>query len=487
MSSPATPAATQTSAGLCAELAAIVGTAHLLVDAEDMLPYLTDWRQRYAGQALCVVRPGSTQQVAHVVAACAAAGVAIVPQGGNTGLVGGSVPSPASQAGGRAQVVVSLKRLDVIRCIDVDNDTITVESGCTLQQVQEAAAAVGRLFPLALASQGTATIGGNLSTNAGGVQVLRYGSMRDLTLGLEVVLADGQVWDGLRALRKDNTGYDLKQLFIGAEGTLGLITAAVLKLYPMPHVRATAWCAVDHPAAAVAMLARLRQACGERVNAFEIVNRTALELVLRHIPDTRSPLVEMHDWQVLIELADVGAGQAHRLDDVLLDFLAAERAAGNLRDAVVAQSAAQAAALWRLRENISEAQKIDGISIKHDVSLPISRIAEFVERAGQELRQAHAGLRIVCFGHIGDGNLHYNPSKSLAGENAEFIAASVAVNGIVHDLVHDLGGSISAEHGLGQLKRDEILNYKNKIEINLMRTIKAALDPHGLMNPGKVI
>ena len=478
------------SSALIREFAGIVGLAHVLVDANDIAPFLTDWRGRYSGSALCVIRPGNTDEVARVVAACAAAGVAIVPQGGNTGLVGGAAPL-GTQAEPRGEVVVSLGRLNRVHAIDLDNNTITVQAGCILRQVQEAAENAGRLFPLSLAAEGTATIGGNLSTNAGGVQVLRYGSMRDLTLGLEVVLADGRVWDGLRGLRKDNTGYDLKHLFIGAEGTLGLITAAVLKLYPLPQAQATAWVAVRDPQAAVQLLGRLRQTCGERVNAFEIVNRTALDLVLQHIPSTTAPLAATHDWQVLLQLTDVRADPpaqgASSLQDVLAEFLMEEAGAGSVLDAVIAQTEAQTAALWKLRESISEAQKIDGISIKHDVSVPISRIAEFIERADRQLAEAYAGLRIVCFGHIGDGNLHYNPSKALAQENAAFIAVSASVNRIVHDLVDALGGSISAEHGLGQLKREEVLRYKSPVEMDMMRAVKRALDPQGLMNPGKLI
>ena len=473
---------------LLEKLTASVGVAHVLADAEGMAQHLTDWRGRYTGSALCVVRPGNTDEVARVVAACAAAGVAIVPQGGNTGLVGGGVPCGPDEIP-QGEVVVSLGRLNRIRAIDLDNSTITVEAGCILQQVQEAAAQSGRLFPLSLAAEGTATIGGNLSTNAGGVQVLRYGNMRDLTLGLEVVLADGRVWDGLRGLRKDNTGYDLKQLFIGAEGTLGLITAAVLKLYPLPRARATAWAAVSSPRGAVELLGRLRLNCGERVSAFEIVNRTALDLVLKHIPGSSAPLGSAHDWQVLLELSDVRAealGIAN-LHDSLAELLAAESVTGCVTDAVIAQTEAQAAALWKLRESISEAQKIDGLSIKHDVSVPTSRIAEFIERADRLLAGTYAGLRIVCFGHIGDGNLHYNPSKALVQDNAAFIAVSEDVNRIVHDLVHELGGSISAEHGLWQLKRSEILRYKSPVEMEMMSAIKQALDPRGLMNPGKLL
>ena len=465
-------------ADLVEALAAIVGAQQVLTSPDDVVPFCTDWRGRYSGAALCVVRPADTQQVAAVVAACAQAGVAIVPQGGNTGLVGGATP-----CGG--EVLLSLTRLRRIRAVDADNATITVDAGCPLQVVQEAAAAAGFLFPLSLAAEGTATIGGNLSTNAGGVQVLRYGNARDLVLGLEVVLADGRVWDGLRGLRKDNTGYDLKHLFIGAEGTLGLITAAVLKLFPLPRTRLTAWAAVADPAAAVTLLRRLRAGCGERLSAFEIVGRPALDLVLEHIPDARDPLTARHEWLTLIELSDSDADAD--LDASFERVLAAEMEAGRVRDVAVAGSEAQARSLWALRENISEAQKREGISIKHDVSVPVSRIAEFIRRADAALAEAFPGVRVVCFGHIGDGNLHYNQSKAAAQDNAAFIAQTAAVNRLVHDLVAELGGSISAEHGLGQLKREEVRRYKSATELEMMRAVKRALDPRGLMNPGKVL
>ena len=458
-------------------LVAIVGAPHVLTAAADTSPYCTDWRGRYAGSALCVVRPGSTAEVAAVVKACTDAGVAIVPQGGNTGLCGGATPT-------QGEVVVSLTRLNRIRAIDPANNTLTVEAGCTLAAVHEAAAAAGRLFPLSLAAEGTATIGGNLSTNAGGVQVLRYGNARELCLGLEVVLADGQVWDGLRGLRKDNTGYDMKHLFIGAEGTLGLITAAVLKLFSRPRQTATAWAAVADPAAAVALLTRLREHIGGRVTAFELVARPALDLVLKNIPGSRDPLAGRPPWQVLIELSDT---MDFDLAAPLEGVLASAMEDGAVSDAVVAQSEAQVRALWALRENISEAQKIEGVSIKHDISLPVSRIAEFIARTDAALEAAFPHVRIVCFGHVGDGNLHYNQSKPVAQDNTVFIAQTDAVNRIVHDLVHQLGGSISAEHGLGQLKRTEILRYKSATEMEMMRAIKQALDPRGLMNPGKVL
>ncbi len=465
---------------LNARLRTIVGAANVLEAEADMAPFLSDWRGRYYGRARAVVRPGDTAEVAAVVAACAQAGVAMVPQGGNTGLCGGATPLVDGAA-----VVISLARMNRIRALDADNDTLTVEAGCTLAAVQEAAQAAGRLFPLSLASEGSCLIGGNLSTNAGGVQVLRYGNTRELVLGLEVVLPDGRVWDGLRGLRKDNTGYDLKQLFIGAEGTLGIVTAAVLKLFPAIRSRATAWVAVPDPRAAVRLLGMLRAACGERVSAFEIVGRTALGLVLQHIPGARDPLAGAPAWSVLVELSDPDVDAP--LDAQLQAVLGEACAQGLAADAAVAASAAQAQALWALREDISEAQRIEGVSIKHDVSVPVSRIPEFLERAGAALAARWPDVRVVAFGHIGDGNLHYNLSKPAADDNAAFIARTAEVNRIVHDLVCELGGSISAEHGLGQLKREEVLRYKPALEMELMRRVKQAFDPAGLMNPGKVL
>ena len=459
-----------------ATLAGIVGGLNVISDDAGKAPYLVDWRGRYRGDAICVVRPANAGEVAAVVAECAARDVSVVPQGGNTGLCGGATPR-----GG--EIVLSLGRLNRVRAIDADANTITVEAGCTLHAVQEAAAGVDRLFPLSLAAEGSATIGGNLSTNAGGVQVLRYGNTRELTLGLEVVLADGRLWNGLRALRKDNTGYDLKHLFIGAEGTLGVITAATLKLFPRPRATATAWAAVADPTAAVRLLGNLRATAGDQVTAFEIVGRTALDLVLKHIPGAREPLDGNPAWQVLIELS----GSEGRLDAILEQVLGEAIEAGIVLDATLAASEAQAAALWALRENVSEAQRIEGISIKHDIAVPVSRIPEFIARADAELERAFPGLRIVCFGHIGDGNLHYNQSKAESEANSEFIARTDAVNRRVHDLVHELGGSISAEHGLGQLKREEVLRYKSRVEMDMMRAVKKALDPRGLMNPGKVL
>lgn len=461
-------------------LRAIVGAGHVIDASADMAPWLSDWRGRYHGNARAVVCPQDTAQLAAVVAACAAAGVPMVPQGGNTGLVGGATPLTDGWA-----VVISLTRMNRIRAIDTDNDTIVVEAGCTLAALRQAAAAAGRLFPLSLASEGSCQIGGNLSTNAGGVQVLRYGNMRDLVLGLEVVLPDGRIWDGLRALRKDNTGYDLKQLFIGAEGTLGVISAAVLKLFPAHGARVTAWLALPGPEAAVRLLAFLRARCGDRVVAFEIIERAALELVLRHIPGVRDPLAGSSRWTVLLELADSadGASLTAKLERVLADA----SAEALVSDAVIATSIAQTEALWALRENISEAQRIEGISIKHDVSVPLSRIPRFLETAEVRLRQQWPDVRIVAFGHIGDGNLHYNLSRPQSFDNPAFIAQTESVNRIVHDLVSELGGSISAEHGIGQLKREELRRYHSPVEMDLMQTLKQAFDPNGLMNPGKIL
>jgi FAD/FMN-containing dehydrogenase len=452
-------------------LGEIVGAGNVLTAPEDTKPYFTDWRRQYCAAAECVVRPASTAEVAAVVALCAREEVAVVPQGGNTGLVGGSVPSGASR-----EVVLSLSRLNRIRALDPLNDTATVEAGCVLAAVQQAAADAGRLFPLSLAAEGSCQIGGNLSTNAGGVNVLRYGTAREQVLGLEVVLPDGRIWDGLRGLRKDNTGYDLKQLFLGAEGTLGIITAAVLRLFPQPTATASAWIALDSPKAAVQLLGLLRERLGDRICAFELMSRACLEAVMAHAPGTQDPLAAVHPWYVLAELADSGEPQLlrERTETALADC--AERR--TLRDAALAQSGEQSRALWRIREMIPEAQFTN---VKHDISVPVSRIADFVELAGQALERVFPEAQVFCFGHVGDGNLHYNVGpEGLMPRRAE-------ISRIVYDKVAALGGSISAEHGLGQLKREEILRHKHPIELELMRALKRALDPKGLMNPGKLL
>jgi FAD/FMN-containing dehydrogenase len=445
----------------------IVGAAHVLTEPSDTQPYFTDWRRQYSGTAECVVRPANTDEVARVVALCRAENVAVVPQGGNTGLCGGSVPT-----GSRREVVVALGRMNRIRVLDRLNDTITVEAGCVLANVQRAADAAGRLFPVSLAAEGSCQIGGNLSTNAGGVNVLRYGTAREQVLGLEVVLPDGRVWDGLRGLRKDNTGYDLKQLFLGAEGTLGIITAAVLRLYPKPTANATAWIAIRSPATAIELLAFLHERLGERVSAFELLSRACVEAVLSFAPATQDPLPAKHPWYVLAEIADSGDERAlrERVEEALGE--------ANVADAVIAQSVEQSRALWRIRETVPEAQFTN---VKHDISVPVSKTAQFIERAGARLAAQYPDVRPFAFGHVGDGNIHYNVGpESMVAERA-------GVNRIVYDVVAELDGSISAEHGLGQLKREEIRAHKEPLELELMRVIKAALDPDGLMNPGKVI
>ena len=461
-------------------LCEIVGEANVLTEQADLAAYELDWRGRYQGYARCVVRPASVEEVSAIVTACAEEGVPMVPQGGNTGLVGAGVPREHGH-----EVVVSLSRLNRILAVDVANDTITAQAGCTLLAVQEAAKQAGRLFPLSLASEGSCQIGGNLAANAGGVQVLRYGNMRELTLGLEVVMPDGRIWNGLRGLRKDNTGYDLKQLFIGSEGTLGIITAAVLKLFPMPRSRAAAWVALPDAKAAIGLLALTRAHAAEQLSAVELVGTPAYDLLMQHVSGVVAPLAAPSPWYALIELADSRPDGA--IQPLLEDVLGMALEQGLVTDAALAASEAQIEALWNLRENIPEAQKIEGISIKHDISLPVSRIPEFLLAAEQALAAHFGSVRIAAFGHVGDGNLHYNLSRYSAEENPAFIAQSAEVNRVVYDLVASLGGSISAEHGLGQLKREEVRRYKPAIEFEIMEGIKKILDPAGLMNPGKLL
>ena len=458
-------------------LAAVVGERHILTDAGATAAYFSDWRKHYRAAAECVARPADADQVAAIVRMCAREGVAVVPQGGNTGLAGGSVPT-----GARREIVLSLARLSRIRALDALDDTVIAEAGCVLAQVQQAALDAGRYFPLSLAAEGSCQIGGVLSTNAGGVNVLRYGNAREQVLGLEVVLPDGSIWHGLRSLRKDNTGYDLKQLFLGAEGTLGVITAAVLRLRPKPSASATAWIALDSPAAAVQLLAQLRERVGERISAFELVSRRCLEAVMAHAPGTLDPLGARQPWYVLAELEDSGSFESlqARLEAALAD--GAER--GVLRDAAIAASEAQAAALWRIREAIPEAQFAN---VKHDVAVAVSRIPALVEQVEGALAAAFPGAQSFVFGHVGDGNLHYNIGMADAAATAALIARREQVNRVVYDAVASLGGSISAEHGIGQLKREDLRQRKAPLELELMRTIKRALDPLGLMNPGKVL
>jgi FAD/FMN-containing dehydrogenase len=470
----------ESSGDLIARLESVVGPKGLVTDPADMEPHLHDRRERYRARARCVVKPARTEEVAEVVRVCAAARVPIVPQGGNTGLVAGGIPDE----GGRA-VVVNLARMNRVRGLDPVNDTITVEAGCILHNVQAAAEDAERLFPLSLGAEGSCQIGGNLSTNAGGIQVLRYGTARELVLGLEVVLPDGRIWDGLRALRKDNTGYDLKQLFIGAEGTLGIITAAVLRLYPRPKETATAFAAVRDVAAAVALLGRVRAATGEAVTSFELIPRLALDFALAHVAGIQDPLGRRHDWYVLLELS-AGAGD-QGLGAALETVLAAAHGDGLVADAAIAASGAQAQAFWRIREGIVEAQKFEGGSIKHDIAVPISAITAFIERASQAVAALVPGTRPLPFGHIGDGNIHFNLSQPEGADADAFLARWDEVRDVVYDIVVDLNGSISAEHGIGQANLEPNLRTKSEVEIDLMRKVKAALDPENLMNPGKVV
>ena len=462
-----------------AQLKAIVGERGF-VPAAERAPFENDWRDQWHGRAAAVVRPANTAEVSKVMALLDAARVAVVPQGGNTSMCGGSVPDTSGR-----QVVLNLSRMNRVLEVDPANNTMTVEAGCVLANIQKVADEHGRLFPLSLGAEGSCEIGGNLSTNAGGTGVLRYGNTRELVLGLEVVLPDGRVWNGLRGLRKDNTGYDLKHLFVGAEGTLGIITAAVLKLFPKPRSQATAFVAVEDPAGAVKLLSFLRERCGERITGFELISRICIDLVLAHIPGSRDPLPGGHPWHVLVELSD--SGDAATLDALLEEALGGAIEAGLALDAMVAASGMQRSELWKLRENISEAQKLEGVSIKHDVAVPVSRVPDLIEQASARLAARFPDIRIVAFGHVGDGNIHYNCSKSSRQEAKEFFAQSPEVNHIVYEVVHALGGSISAEHGLGVLKRDEITHYKSALELDMMRAIKKTLDPNGIMNPGKVL
>lgn len=453
----------------------------LLEDADAMAPFLTDWRRKWTGQALAVAQPDTPDGVAAVLRWCCAQGVAVVPQGGNTGLSGGATPS----AQGRS-LVLSTARLQRIRDLDTLGHTVTAEAGVTLLQLQDAAREAGRLFPLSLAAQGSCTIGGNLATNAGGVQVLRYGNARDLCLGLEVATPDGELWNGLRPLRKDNTGYSLRDLYIGSEGTLGVITAAVLKLFPLPAAQVAAWVAVPSPTAALALLSLAQQQLAAGLTAFELISEACLQLVLRHVDAARRPLTEPSPWYVLLELSSPQGEQV--ATEAIESLLEAALEAGLASDAALSASVAQFRSLWALREDISESQGAEGPTIKHDIALPIARIPAFIERTDAAIVRHFPGLRLVVFGHLGDGNLHYNLSPPPGGmAQADFVALEAPINRLVHDAVADAGGSISAEHGLGVLRRDESARYKSAVELRLMQALKQALDPQNLMNPGKLL
>jgi FAD/FMN-containing dehydrogenase len=457
---------------------AAIGGDHVLTS--DLDAYAQDWRKKFFGRPLAVLRPASTEEVAALVRLCASHSVAIVPQGGNTGMCGAAVPDESGQ-----QVVLSLARLNRIRSLDPDNNTMTVEAGCILQTLQDTAASVDRLFPLSLGAEGSCQIGGNISTNAGGVQVLRYGNTRDLVLGLEVVLPSGEILDLLRGLRKDNTGYDLKQLFIGAEGTLGIVTAATLKLFPAPKATAVAFAALSSPAQAVRLLQHMRAELGERFTAFELMSNASIELIRTHFPASPKPFSDAHSWYVLMEASDGGTDEA--LGTLFENALEQVLGLGIIEDVALATSRAQAEELWTLRENVTAAQQIDGPNIKHDISVPISSIPEFIDKVVRSLEQAYSGIRPIIFGHLGDGNLHFNLARPLAIDNIAWQKEAESVHKIVHDAVVRYRGSISAEHGIGRLKRDDNALYKSALELAVMRSIKRALDPQLLMNPGKVL
>ncbi|CAN5144725.1 FAD-binding oxidoreductase [soil metagenome] len=492
---------------LLEELRRITGPSHVLCDG-DLSAYTQDWRKRAQGKALAVVRPASVEEVAAIVKACAAASVSMVPQGGNTGLAVGSVPDESG-----TQLVLSLQRMNAVRTIDAANLTITVEAGCILQKLQDAAEKAGFLFPLSLAAEGSCTIGGNLATNAGGTQVVRYGNARDLCLGLEVVTAQGEIWHGLSGLRKDNTGYDLRDLFVGSEGTLGIITAATLKLYPQPAARLTAWAAVPSMEAAVTLLGLAHQHLGAGLTGFEVMGQFALSLVDKHFPQLRVPFFEASaasagppqarptpsggsephavgsvgvPYCVLLENSDHESEAHARTQFEALLETAFEQ--GCVRDAVVAENLAQAHQLWHIRESIPLAQAEEGLNIKHDISIAVSRIPEFVETTDALLRQHIAGVRLVNFGHLGDGNLHYNVQAPEGGDARDFLRdREEEVNALVYDSVARFDGSISAEHGVGSLKTDKLAIYKSPVALAMMQAIKGALDPQNLMNPGRIV
>lgn len=456
------------------ELKSIVGEGGWTTDENDLEPHLTEWRDTWRGRTPIMVSPDSADKVSAIVRACLAADTAIVPQGGNTGLCGGAIPDPDG-----SQVLLSLRRMNRIRSLDPDDHTIVAEAGCTLLSIQQAAADADRFFPLSLAAEGSCQIGGNLSTNAGGINVLRYGTARDQVLGLEVVLADGSLWEGLRALRKDTAGYDLKQLFIGSEGTLGIITAATLRLYPAVRSPRTALVALDSPHRAVDLLTLLRHQLSDRIQAFELIPDRAMRFVKRHFPAQNVPAID-GPWFVLLESA---GDESAETEAALMRALES----GIASDAIIAKNRSEAGALWQLRHSISEAQKREGASLKHDVSVPVSAVADFIELASASVVEHLPGTRVVAFGHVGDGNVHFNLSQPKDMQAADFLGRRESVAGVVYDVVNRFNGSISAEHGVGQAKREQLVNYKSETEITLMRKLKRALDPDNRLNPGKVI
>jgi len=467
-------------ADFLAQLQSIVGEAHILTGAADQDAYVIDWMKKYRGRALAVVRPAETTQVAALLSCCNEAGISVVPQGGNTGMAGGATPDDSGR-----QVILSLGRLNKIRAIDPVGNTITVDAGCILATIQAAAREAGRFFPLSLGAEGSCTIGGNLATNAGGIAVLRYGNTRELALGLEVVLADGRIWDGLQGLRKDNTGYDLRDLFIGSEGTLGVITAAVLKLHAAPATRATAMIALPDQDAALRLFERLRGRAGDRLTAFEFMSRNCLDLVLQHVAGVTSPFATLPPAVILAEVSDTDPEAD--LPSLLESILAKAIDAGEAQDAVIAQNSEQAKALWRLREGISEAQMRAGKTIKHDIALPIGRLTEFMRDCETAVEAAFPGLRFLVFGHLGDGNLHYNLQRAPQMNDDDFYKLSGPLNAVVHDLVDRYRGSISAEHGVGQLRRDELPRYKPPVAMQIMHDLKRLFDSRNILNPGKLL
>ncbi|MGJ7522239.1 FAD-binding oxidoreductase [Variovorax sp. LT1P1] len=462
------------------KLHALVGPAGLLTDAEAQAPYLTDWLGKWTGATPVVVRPANTAETAAVVKLCSETHTPVVTQGGNTGMSGGATPDASG-----AQVVLSTTRMNRVRAIDPINNTLTVDAGVILAHAHDAARSVDRFFPLSLGAQGSCTVGGNVATNAGGIAVLRYGNTRDLVLGLEVVLPDGRIWHGLRGLRKDNTGYDLKGLFIGSEGTLGVITGVVLKLFPQPRAHATAWVGAESLGKLVDLLSLMRTRCGERLTAFEMMTAASLQLVLDQVTDTRAPLAQPAPFNALIELSDTDDQVGLR--ELLEESLGESMEAGLTNDVMLSTSEAQTMALWKLREGISQAQVRAGKAIKHDIALPISSLASFVAQAEQDVLACMPDARIVNFGHLGDGNLHYNVLMPPDAGYDALKQRTHELNAVVHQLVTDYGGSISAEHGVGQLRRDELRIYKSPVELELMLRIKQAMDPNHLMNPGKLL
>jgi FAD/FMN-containing dehydrogenase len=459
------------------EIRAIVGPLGCTTDPEDLAPHLVEWRDAVRGKALLMASPATTAEVASVVRVCAAAGVSVVPQGGNTGLCAGAIPDQSGE-----QVLLSLRRMDRIRSVDASDFSMVVEAGCILADIQNKARDAGRYFPLSLAAEGSCQIGGNLSTNAGGINVIRYGTARQQVLGLEVVLANGTVWHGLRSLRKDTAGYDMKQLFIGSEGTLGIITAATLRLFPAPAATATACIALSSAQQAVDLLGYMREALGDRIQAFELIADRALRFVERHLPNSQLPFQDdSYPWFVLVDAISDGG------DEQITDVLSQAIESGLAEDVIIAKSTAEAERLWHLRHSISEAEKSEGACLKHDVSVPIGRIGDFLQQAERLVQEQLPRSRLVVFGHVGDGNLHYNVTQVAGDDRESFLAAGIPLTEALYALVADMGGSISAEHGIGVLKKDQLRRYRSAVELDLMRIVKSALDPKNTLNPGKVI